>query len=381
MGIFSRSVRAPAFREVDQAEPSEMTPSDEEEPDKSSCSDGEDAAQLISAFCQHYPTTRLEPTVHELDCLWAKCSTLKSAAVSRAIADQLTPECCDHEWQPQLRALHILLDFYVRGETGRKVVRKVMASTSELLNHLAVEGSECEFDASRLILLRQLTDVMRPGEDIRIAYKGGIISFLAEPQALDRTPDSASHCPVSEPGAAVPYAGAHDEAAAEWLSGKGPDIDNITPSQPTASSPSRTTTCLSAQSAPVPNSTYDEGSNPGRPPSGSGTLPPPEPAPASGSTHDKTLELLEESVGSWPNVPADGDSLGLVPRLTPCCDFRARVVHDAGAAPRKVAPACWVRPLRQQMPFIALGVESEMPIAPDPFSTLDHHVNSLKLKL
>jgi len=256
------------------------------------------------------------------------------------------------------------------------------AQSAPVPNSTYDEGSNPDLDH----LMRQLADVMRP-EDIRIAYEGGIISFLAEPQALDPTPDSASHCPVTEPGAAVPYAWAHDEAAAELLSGKGPDIDNITPSQPTASSPSRTTTCLSAQSAPVPNSTYDEGSNPdlsatGRPPSGSGTLPTPEPAPAPGSTHDKInemLELLEESVGSWPNVPADGDSLAIVPRPTPCCDFRARVAHDAGATSKKVAPACWVRPLHQQMPFIALGVESEMPIAPDPFSALDHHVNSLKL--
>jgi len=94
--------------------------------------------------------------------------------------------------------------------------------------------------------------------------------------------------------------------------------------------------------------------------------------------HVNSSELLEESFASGPGVEHGGEPLPNKPHSTKSCDV-GKVVPDAGAAPRETSVASWVRPHQQQMPFIALSTEFEMPSAPDPFSVLCHHVNSSEL--
>merc|ERR1712032_1405057 len=94
--------------------------------------------------------------------------------------------------------------------------------------------------------------------------------------------------------------------------------------------------------------------------------------------HVNSSELLEESFASGPGVEHGGEPLPNKPHSTKSCDV-GKVVPDAGAAPRETSVASWVRPHQQQMPFIALSTEFEMPSTPDPFSVLCHHVNSSEL--
>merc|ERR1712032_567972 len=89
----------------------------------------------------------------------------------------------------------------------------------------------------------------------------------------------------------------------------------------------------------------------------------------------ETLELLEESFAPGPGVEHGGEPLPNRPYPNKSCAV-GKVVLDVGAAPRETAVASWVRPHQQQIPFIALSTESEMPSAPDPFSVLCHHVTS-----
>jgi len=332
MGVFSRSVRAPTFRTIDEAELSKTALVDDEEPASSSLSEGEPGAQLLSAHCKDYPASRF---------------------ASFNLGD---------------------------------VTSKAMTSASEFISKASV----------RPMFLWQPTKVMHPDDDIHIVEKGGIVSSVVEPQPLDSKSGADSQSDVTTPSVAVCDVGAHDEVAVEKFFRKGPEVKDVTATQLYDNSSPCASTSSSLVSAFRTDSTHDEGSTPCLSETSSPLLNSTTHSTwVSGSVpelmHDKaledltvigdaaasteTLELLEESFAPGPGVEQGSEPLPNKPYPTKGCDV-GKVAPDVGVAPRETVVASWVRPLQQQMPFIALSTESEMPSAPDPFSVLCHHVNS-----
>lgn len=329
MGILDASIRAPTFRTVEEVQSSKDGPGEDQQLERSLRCKRETATQLISAHCTEHPT---------------RCK----------------------------------VNFNVREVTNREV-----AITSQVEHYVAMPGS------SRPISVWRSAEVSRPDEEIRISDKGGIIAFAAEPKPLDSTSD-----------AVVPEIVTHSEVVEETLvPWNGPAVNDSTPTQSTGSPSARTMTSLFPVSAFAPDAAHEEDSvtflsdTVGRPLAARIFL-----TAASNfhpeSTHGKTIEdpievgdsavsmetlgLLEVSLDSGLGIHDSGESLTNRPCTTNYCDAVANVAFDAGAATRKDATPSWSRSLQQQMHFLALGAESEMPSALDPFYDLSHHVNSLK---
>jgi len=332
MGVFSRSVRAPTFRTIDEAELSNTAPVDDEEPGSSSLNEGGHGAQLLSAHCKDYPASRF---------------------VSFNLGD---------------------------------VTSKAMTNASEFISKAS----------GRPMFLWQSAEVMHPADDIHIVEKGGIVASVVEPQPLDSRSAADSQSDATTPSVAMCDVGGKDEVAAEKLSPwKGPEVKDVTATQLYDNS----SPCASTSSSPVStsrtDSTHDEGSTPCLSETSSPLMNSTTHSTCVSSSvpelmHDKaiedltvigdaaasteTLELLEESFASGLDDEHGGESLPIKPYPTKGCDV-GEMAPDVGAAPRETAVASWVRPLQQQMPFIALSTESEMLSVPDPFSVLCHHIN------
>lgn len=157
--------------------------------------DAQQAADAVRRFCQDVPATRVAPTAEELDALWAhlaldtaNCfgsSQPASAAAQRAaVADALTEQLaygCEGPWQPQFRALRLLAYLYEKGEGGRRLAAAAMEEAGGLIEHLASTAGEVQAEtqeeASRLLLVRQLTGVLPPGQEVAVANSGGLLHF------------------------------------------------------------------------------------------------------------------------------------------------------------------------------------------------------------
>jgi len=234
----------------------------------------------------------------------------------------------------------------------------------------------------------QTAEVMHPDED-------GIISALVEPQPLDSTPDADSESIATTPSVVVPDVGTHEGVAVEGSSScKG--VKDATQTQSFDNAASRASTSSSPALSFRSDSTHDEGSTPSLSES---SIPPADTRMDSedvlnfdpelmqdGAAQDlaiiddftasvEAVVVLEESFACRPGVEQSCESLPHKPYTTKSTDA-GEMPLDVGDASGR---ASWARPLQQQMAFIALSSECEMQSAPDPFSVLDHRVNSCKL--
>lgn len=144
-----------------------------------------EVVKLIAKFCNDIPVTRVRPSSCELDGLWMKCSLFEPTAVSAAICALLPDLLASHDWQPPLRAIHVLLHFYSKGEQGKLVVTEVMTKAGDFVRHLADEVPECMDGASKIVLISRLAAIV-PGDEVWMANEGGLISFTTS----NDTPDS-----------------------------------------------------------------------------------------------------------------------------------------------------------------------------------------------
>lgn len=137
----------------------------------------------ILVYCDDIPATRVAPTPRELDKFWLVCASGDSRVAVAAICDQFAEAIAAERWQPQLRLLRALGNFYGRGEAGRCLANAVMAASSKLVEHVAAEVPEVEEDATRLLTIWRLSAALPPGEDIRMADEGGLSCFTDGPHA------------------------------------------------------------------------------------------------------------------------------------------------------------------------------------------------------
>lgn len=147
-----------------------------------------EANNIITAFCEKFPATRYEPSRDELQSLWAKVSVLEAKPVSEALCEVIAEAIAAHSWQPQLRALRVVVYFYSMGDSGRAIARDVMDKSRDLLQHTLGHIPECHDDASKALLVSQLANALPPGEEARIANEGGILFFTKTPEQVSEPP-------------------------------------------------------------------------------------------------------------------------------------------------------------------------------------------------
>uniref|UniRef100_A0A7S2CDA9 Uncharacterized protein n=1 Tax=Alexandrium andersonii TaxID=327968 RepID=A0A7S2CDA9_9DINO len=104
----------------------------------------EEAEALVTEFCEDYTETRVVPSEDDLSSFWSRCSVLYGCVLSpeplaRAIEEQLArvPHGDEEAWQPQLRALHVLVDLRQRGAVGQEISADVVQRAGHHLRRLA----------------------------------------------------------------------------------------------------------------------------------------------------------------------------------------------------------------------------------------------------
>jgi hypothetical protein len=156
------------------------------------------AAEVIGSFCEEHPSCRVRPTRSELSDLWERCKNFKSQWITSALCDQLAGALNSHAWQPRLRALAIIENFY-EDDCSRPSAQAAVLKANDLVRYLASDVPECSELACRVLLLGQLAEVLPSSQAVRVANEGGLISFVAETRGEDVLQDNASLHGVNMP--------------------------------------------------------------------------------------------------------------------------------------------------------------------------------------
>eukprot|EP00746_Dinoflagellata_sp_MGD_P014540 gnl/MRDRNA2_/MRDRNA2_131913_c0_seq1.p1 gnl/MRDRNA2_/MRDRNA2_131913_c0~~gnl/MRDRNA2_/MRDRNA2_131913_c0_seq1.p1 ORF type:complete len:491 (+),score=83.89 gnl/MRDRNA2_/MRDRNA2_131913_c0_seq1:106-1578(+) len=98
-----------------------------------------EAEELLLEFSVCRWPTRVTPTAAELETLWLQCNILPCLAVSHGFIEQLSYTTGNDAWQPRLRMLHALENFYARGREGREIACLVYVSSGSLIDHLCTQ--------------------------------------------------------------------------------------------------------------------------------------------------------------------------------------------------------------------------------------------------
>lgn len=162
----------------------------------------------IATFCETYSDLRVEPTEEELEAVWRRCCSAKSAHVAAALHEQLLGAASSHLWQPRLRAARLLSFLYARGAAGRAAAQAAATRSIDVLQHLAADVPPCQEAASRALLLQELAGVLVPGQEVQMADHGGILFFTAGG-------DAPAEAAVAPPFVAAPAAVVRARSAQE----------------------------------------------------------------------------------------------------------------------------------------------------------------------
>jgi len=157
------------------------------------------AAKLVVEFCEDVPAFRVAPSGKEIEKLWERCvatafsdpdvasqgsrAELPEAAaeeVAESLHEQLLAGCAGN-WHLQVRALRLIAHLFGMGAAGRSVASRAMTKAGGLVKYLVAEVPECADDASRLMLIWQLAQVLPAGQEVRVADDGGLLHFTAIP--------------------------------------------------------------------------------------------------------------------------------------------------------------------------------------------------------
>jgi hypothetical protein len=110
-------------------------------------------ADLIAAFCDNCPATRVEPAASELQALAEACTHASCSGLVSAFREQLSWSSGRSEWQPRARALRALEYFNAQNGPTRIVAQKTVRESGDILRHLAAEVPQCRDRAARLLAL------------------------------------------------------------------------------------------------------------------------------------------------------------------------------------------------------------------------------------
>lgn len=111
----------------------------------------ETASATLARFCAAHPATRVAPSLAELEGLWQRCVSLRPAALTEALAEQLVCEDGEIDWRRHLRALHAANHFFARGGAGEAAARPALEAAEGLLRHLAGHVPQCAEPAARAL--------------------------------------------------------------------------------------------------------------------------------------------------------------------------------------------------------------------------------------
>mmetsp|Transcript_91997 Transcript_91997/g.192347 ORF Transcript_91997/g.192347 Transcript_91997/m.192347 type:complete len:435 (+) Transcript_91997:142-1446(+) len=182
--------------------------------------DNKAVANLVTRFCEEIPALRAEPNSEEVRYLWSACcriapngktpaglSTAGMKGMSVALRQQMS-DGCQGVWQQQLRALRILAFCFGLGSCGRAVGLYTMAKAEALVRHLASDpGNEINEEASRVLLIWQLAQVLPPGQEVQVADNGGLLHFTAVPEGTATlAPPASSNSSITTAAAPAPPA-------------------------------------------------------------------------------------------------------------------------------------------------------------------------------
>mmetsp|Transcript_63406 Transcript_63406/g.204367 ORF Transcript_63406/g.204367 Transcript_63406/m.204367 type:complete len:183 (+) Transcript_63406:76-624(+) len=107
--------------------------------------------EVVATFCQTYSPAHVEPSLEELDYLWARCSELDEAAVVDVLCRQLSWSV-GAAWEPRLRALCILGYLHRSCGEARLISKGVACIAGGLIQRLT-QVPECQERASRLVAI------------------------------------------------------------------------------------------------------------------------------------------------------------------------------------------------------------------------------------
>lgn len=107
--------------------------------------------EVVATFCQTYSPAHVEPSLEDLDYLWARCSELDEAAVVDVLCRQLSWSV-GAAWEPRLRALCIL--GYLHRSCGEaRLISKGVACTAGGLIQRLTKVPQCNEKAAKLVYL------------------------------------------------------------------------------------------------------------------------------------------------------------------------------------------------------------------------------------